>query len=548
MELRTYLEILWRRKWVIFITAVVTTLVAGGGAFLMTPTYEATTTLRVAPSGGLTVDYTAITYATQFKNTLIRLAASDRVLDELAQRLGLVEPPDVELELLGNSELVSLTVQHPNRRVAQQAANTMAGILIELNRELYVEYLVTIQEGLDAQLAETAGELDEAWEDYQETIAEFPDDPSRVQAAGRAWELAEEQYNSVVEQRDEARIQAILRENALSVFDPADLPGEPAGLPKVMYVALGAMVGLVAGVGLAFLFENLDTTLHTPEQIETVTELSTLGKIPSAGETPPMIFSNGRSPYEETYRRLRTNLFALGASAPLRTMLIVSAEPEEGKTTIAANLAYTIAESGRQVVIVDCDLRLGRLHRIFEMPNREGLTSILQAEGPALDGLLHKTGFENLWALTSGPLPEKPIELLDSPAMIDLLEHLQHRFDVVLLDAPPISAVADAAVLAPLVDGVLLVVSCGQSREEEVQAAREQLASVGARPVGVVVNHARQNGGYYYYQTQRRRAGIATTLRHRIARARRRIRTQRQAKRTLGTTQELVAQDSEVRE
>jgi capsular polysaccharide biosynthesis protein len=355
MELKTYLEILWRRKWVIVITTVVTTLVTASGIFLLPPTYEATTTLRVAPTGGLSIDYTAMTYATQLKNTLIRLATSDKVLDDLVQRLGLDEPPKVKLELLGNSELVLLKVQHPSPRVAQEAANSLAEILIELNRELYVQYLVTVQENIEEQLVEVESELNQAWEYYSDTMAEFPDDLARIQAAGRAWELTQEEYTALLERRQDVQTQEILRTNALSVFDPADLPEEPAGLPKVLYIGLGIMIGLTAGMGLAFLFENLDTTLHTTEQIEAVTELPILGRIPTAKKKQMIVFFDGRFPQEEAYHRLRINLLAQKASQPLQALVIASAEPKEGKTTILANLACVMAKSGCRVVVVDGD-------------------------------------------------------------------------------------------------------------------------------------------------------------------------------------------------
>lgn len=504
MELGTYLAILWRRKLVVVITTVVTVLVTAVGVFLMTPTYEASATLRVAPSGGLSVGYTELTYATQLKNTFVRLATSDRVLDELVDRLGLKKPPKVEMELLGNSELMLLSARHPNPRVAQEVANTVAQILIDLNRELYVQSARTAQEVLGEQLLRVGSELDQAWHDYQQTIAESPDDVELIQATGKAWELKQEKYTALLEQQEQARLQEVLRASALSVFDPADLPDSPAGLPKVLYVGLGGMVGLTAGVGLAFLFDNLDTTLRTPEQVEASSPASPLGKIPTARKEHPVAFFSGGSPQQEAFRRLRMNLFALGDSAPLQTLLVSSARPLEGKTRTVANLAYAIAEAGRRVVVVDCDLRRSSMHKIWEMPNQEGLSNALQADEPALNDLLRQTEVENLWILTGGPIPPKPTELLGSKAMVDLIEKLRQRFDVVLLDTPPLAAVADAAILAPIVDGVLLVVGCGQAREEDVRSACRQLADVNARLLGMIVNRVKPNGTYQYYHRQRR--------------------------------------------
>ena len=494
MKLRRYLAIPWRRKSVIVIATVVTVLVTALGISVMPPTYEASTTLRVSLAGGVSANYTEQMYAAQLKSTFLTIATSDRVLDELAQRLDLDEAPKLGLELLGNSELMRLTVVHPDPQLAQEAANTMAEILMELNRELYVQVEMTTQEILLQQLAKAKDEVGQAWEDYQETIAEYPYDPATILTAGSAWESKQQTYDRLLAQYEQSRVQEFLKANALSVYDPADLPDTPSGLPKAVHVALGAMVGLTAGAGLAFLFEDLDRTLHGTGEIGALTPLSTLGKIPTVGKQYPISFSPGGSPHEEAFRRLRTNLFALDGSALLRTILVASAQPLEGKTTVVANLACAIAESGRQVVAVDCDLRRSSLHKMFQLSNRMGLTDALVYHEPRLNGYLIETGIENLWVLTSGPLPPQPTELLGSPAMAHLISKLRQRFDVVLLDTPAIEGVTDAAVLAPLADGVLLVVSRGKAQEEDVLAARTQLADVGARLIGVVVNRAEQDG------------------------------------------------------
>jgi uncharacterized protein involved in exopolysaccharide biosynthesis len=283
LKLRRYLAILWQRKSVIVIAAIVTTLVNALGVFVMPPTYEASTTLRVSLAGGVSANYTEQMYTAQLKNTLLGVATSDRVLEELAQRLDLDEAPKVGLELLGNSELMRLTVVHPDPRLAQEAANIIAEILIDLNRELYVEVEVATQEILLQQLAQAKHEVTQAREDYQAAIVQFPDDSAIILAAGRAWESKQETYDRLLGQYQQSRVQEVLKASALSVYDPADLPDTAAGLPKALHVALGAMVGLTAGAGLAFLFEKLDETQHTAGEIEALTPLSTLGKISTVG-------------------------------------------------------------------------------------------------------------------------------------------------------------------------------------------------------------------------------------------------------------------------
>jgi capsular exopolysaccharide synthesis family protein len=431
MELGAYLEILWRRKWVIAVTVAVTVLVTLIGTLMMTPQYEASTTLRVltATSGSEDwVDYD-VGYTNRLMNTYVEIATSRPVLGELVRRLGLNEPPQIEVEILPDTELMRITVEDPNPIVAREAANALAEILVAQSEELY----------------------------------------TRKRTRG-----------------------------FISVVEPAVVPSAPSKPRKKINIALGFMVGLAGGVGLALLFENLDTTLYTVEQIKEVAELPTLGKIPTARRQRQIVFFNGDSPQGEAFRRLRTHIFTLDRDAPLQTLLVTSAEPKEGKSTIVANLALAIAQSGRKVIVVNGDLRRPTLHRIFDLSNEIGLSSILKQEA-TLDEAAQDSKIPGVQVLTSGPLPSNPAELLGSPQMTTLIEQLVQQFDMVVLDTPSLLAVTDAAVLAPAVDGVVLVVERAQARGEAVRAAHQQLVAVKARSIGVVVNRAEQDGSYYYY-------------------------------------------------
>jgi succinoglycan biosynthesis transport protein ExoP len=498
MELKAYLAILWRRKWVIVVTTIVTVTVTGMGALLMPPTYTASTTLRVATAPGGGASYTDILYSNRIMTTYTRIATSDRVLNELAQRLGLDKPPKVGIEILGNTEFMRLTAEHPNPLVAQQAANTMAEILIDLNQELYVEAEKVAREVLAGRLAQAGRDLDEARAEYENTFAMFPNDEARLQTAAGELELKQQTYAALLEQYQDAQVREVLRADAVSVFEPADLPEAPAIPRELLFAALGLMVGLTAGVGLAFLFENLDTTLQTTEQIETVTQLPTLGKVPSAKKPQQIAFFNSLSPQGEALRRLRTNVFALDHGTPLQSLLVTSAEPQAGKSTIVAGLCYAIAQSGRRVVAVDCDMRRPTLHRIFDVTNKIGLSSILLQQA-TLERAVQLSQIPSVQVLTSGPIPTNPAELLGSSQMTALIHELTQHFDLVLYDTPALASVIDAAVLAPLVDGVLLVVCRAHERGETVRATCQQLANVNVRPAGVVVNKARQDGSYGYY-------------------------------------------------
>lgn len=205
-----------------------------------------------------------------------------------------------------------------------------------------------------------------------------------------------------------------------------------------------------------------------------------------------------RSPVSEAYRTLRTNIEFSSLDHVVKTILVTSAAPDEGKSTTIANLGVTFAESGREVIVVDCDLRRPSLHQLFSLPNETGLTAAIREERSVAD-LLLETRVPRLRLLTSGVIPPNPAELLGSRRMDRVLETLRGLGDVVLFDAPPTIAVADAAVLAPKMDGVLLVVSAGQTRRDHALRAKRLIEKVNAKVLGVVLNNVKFDGDLSSY-------------------------------------------------
>lgn len=216
-------------------------------------------------------------------------------------------------------------------------------------------------------------------------------------------------------------------------------------------------------------------------------------------KTALITLTNPRSPIAEAYRSLRTNLEFSSLDQPLRSMIVTSAAPEEGKSTTLANLAATMAQAGKQVILADCDLRRPAQHRLFGLANTAGLTTMV-VDDQAMDSPpLQDTDVLNLWLLASGPTPPNPAELLASRRMTDIIAALLDRADMVLFDAPPVIAVTDAAVLAAKVDGVLLVLRAGKTKREHVQKARALLDKVNARVVGTVLTNVQPDASLQYY-------------------------------------------------
>jgi capsular exopolysaccharide synthesis family protein len=232
-----------------------------------------------------------------------------------------------------------------------------------------------------------------------------------------------------------------------------------------------------------------------------------------------LIINEGiKSPIGEAYRTIRTNIQFSMPKGELRTILITSSGPEEGKSTTTSNLAITMAEAGNKVLLIDADLRKSAIHKIFGIPNLNGLTNVL-AEDVDYKELIRPTEVTGLDILTGGPKPPNPSELLGSQRMKELLESLKDYYDTIMLDTPPVLPVTDAAILASIVDGVVLITAYGHATFDGVARTKAQLESVGAKILGVILNQvpSSKRGGHYYYYYYYDEYGSQTKQRHRTS-------------------------------
>ena len=254
------------------------------------------------------------------------------------------------------------------------------------------------------------------------------------------------------------------------IAKPAVVPLSPVRPRTMTNVLLAMIVGGMLAVGAAFLVEYLDDTVKSPDDVTRVTGLSTLGaiaRLKDAAGTQRQLISwvQTKAPETEAYRTLRTNIQFSSVDKPIRTLLVTSSGPGEGKSTTAANLAVVMAQTGQKVILVDTDLRRPVIHKTFGVPNNVGITTTLLAgQDVDLATYLQPTEIENLSVLTSGPIPPNPSELLGSHRMGHVIEQLSQAADLVIFDTPPVLVVTDASVLGRQVDGVLLVADAGGTR------------------------------------------------------------------------------------
>jgi capsular exopolysaccharide synthesis family protein len=330
-------------------------------------------------------------------------------------------------------------------------------------------------------------------------------------------------YDGLEQKLKEAGITAGLRSSNIRIVDPALVPSYPARPQKAKNILLAFLIGLVGGVGLAFLREYLDNTVKSPDDVERLAGLPSLAVVPSLpnllgvshsrklltdgqgdeqeSRVEIVSFIKPKSQVSEAFRALRTSLLLSQADHPPQVILVTSALPREGKTTSALNLAVTLAQLGDRTLIVDSDLRKPGIRRALGLTvGRDfGLSSYLAGVSSLDDVVITHPQIENLSALTTGPIPPSPADLLSSHRMRDAITYLRQKYKFIVIDSPPIMAATDAVILSALTDGVLLVVRSGETPKEAFTRTRDLLHAVKCRLLGVVLNAVDSSAPDYYY-------------------------------------------------
>jgi capsular exopolysaccharide synthesis family protein len=327
-------------------------------------------------------------------------------------------------------------------------------------------------------------------------------------------------YEGLLQRLKEAGVVAGLKSSNITVIDPARVPKSPSEPNVPRNLAVGFMVGILGGIGLAILLELLDNTVNLPEDVEVSSGLPVIGVVPATRQivdgksksrgmdklsirrptvmSPPPLLSHDRpqSQIAEAYRALRTSV--LLSSTPPKVILVTSALPQEGKTTTSTNLAIVLAQRGSRVLLIDGDLRRPRIQKFFKGTQTAGISTLLNGQDvPAK--VIVRTPVENLFVLFSGPTPPQPAEMLSSEKMRRFLAQWRNEYDHIVIDSPPVLSVTDAALLSVEADSVLLVIRSGQTTKDALRRATDLLIQVKARIQGVVVNAIDMGQPHYYY-------------------------------------------------
>jgi capsular exopolysaccharide synthesis family protein len=328
---------------------------------------------------------------------------------------------------------------------------------------------------------------------------------TRIEQLQRTYDLYEQIYFGSISSLETLNLTRVQSTPNVVQVEPATVPRTPFAPRPMQTAALAGAVGLLGTAGIAFLVEYLDDTIKTPEDVKEILGLPVIGFVSTmelkgnTGEKEGTYVANHpRSPITEGFRSLRTALEFYSVDSPLRVLLVTSAGPEEGKTTVATNLAIILARSNKKVLLLDADMRRPSVHNQLNLSNRIGLSDVIRGRIDPKDAVQQQPqGIENFDVITSGSLPPNPAELIASEKMSHILDQLRDDYDMVIVDTPP-AIVTDAQILSNKMDGVLYVIKPGKTRAIIAITPLEEFERVGAKMIGVIMNHIPRRRGYYY--------------------------------------------------
>lgn len=314
-------------------------------------------------------------------------------------------------------------------------------------------------------------------------------------------------FDSLMQRTKETGISGDLKTSNVRIVDAAETPRRPASPNTPMNLLLALFGGTTLAAGLAFFFEYLDSTIKSPADVERHLRLPCLGMVPALFDktiTNPLITHEVPAHFAECFRALRTSLLFSSAEEGIRSVVVTSAAPGEGKTVVSTNVAVALAQAGQRVLILDADMRRPRVHVVFDKPQKPGLSNILVGDAKASEAI-DKTTVPGLWVIPAGLAPPNPAELLGSKRFTELMASFENHFDWVIIDMPPIMPVTDASVVAQLATSVLFVISADKTSRQAAQHAIRQLEHARAKFSGAVLNRVDlEHNSYYYSQYYRR--------------------------------------------
>lgn len=517
-ELYRYWQILWRHKWIILLVVVVVVV----GTMIFTyrqPTfYKASSKILINPpsslypysvsgqiqtSQGLPFSSQGLPYYINYLENYRVWITGGTMMDKIGERVKSVYPQSEEswfsmsISVISDTSIFNIAVEAGDSELSKVAANAAVQVIEQENLKMFASGLKMASEAMEKQILSPLEELSRLRGDSESPGIDLGSTDDE-EPGGQLWQAG--QFNNV-------RIMDYAR---------TSFPIKPS---KKQNAALGLLVGIFLGGGLAFFLEYLDTSIRTIGDIEKYLSWPVLSIVPrfeqtvkgkaSDSEIQPVVSKFSKSASAEAYRTLRTNIQLADLDNPPKFLVVTSAIPLEGKSTTALNLAVALAQEEGKVLLVDADLRKPTIHKVLHLDNSSGLADLIVNNSELAASVKQFKDIGNLWVLTSGSVPSNPSELLGSSSMKTLVEQMKKEYEHVIFDTPPLISVSDTAVLASQADGILVVIRPGKVKGEIARRTKELLERIGTPVLGCILNgvETSHSNYYYYYNYYRYYAG-----------------------------------------
>jgi len=535
VHISDYLDAVLRHKSLIVLFFVFTVLSVWFFTVKMTPVYRATVTMLIDMESPKVLTTTGVValekqdyysykeYYQSQKEILTSLSIMKRVFEEYdiggAEEYKKSKEPlkkfikTVRIEPIRDTRLIRLHVENKDPALAQKVANRIAEIYVrrnlfyigrdELTNLLKNEYLK-----LEAKLAEYV----RIYKDKHPKMIRLKEEMAGMSRKIEEVKKISTDSDYMNEDLLSGEFDYLLhgfKANNVSVQDPAELPAVPVRPKKLLNMILAVITGILGGIILALFFEYADDTIKDVDALERIVNKPFLGGVLDAGrmrerDRDRIVHVRPKDPVAESYRTIRTNVFfSHTEECPLRTLVLTSPGPQEGKTMTLCNLGIAMAQNSKKVLLVDADIRKPRLHHVFGADNKEGLSNYLSGNS-GFDVLIKNTEIHQLSVVTGGYNAPNPSELISSKKMDEFIKIVKGKFDIILFDTPPVAIVTDAVVLAQKTDGVIVVVESGSTSKRVLPRIIRNLEDAKIKITGLILNRLRVTAGspYRYYYSK----------------------------------------------
>lgn len=514
--LRNFWAIIVKRLWLIILIVIIFL----GAAWIVTkrttPIYQSTTTIFINPASFSGTDINSMMTGDRLATTYSKMIVTNSFLEDVLRRMGAEGEISIsglrgkiKIKKIADAQLLAISVDDPDPLRAAEITNTIAQALIDQNKKIQTEKSAETKKGVETELAaarknvsDTQAKLEATANSDTLTIFLLQDRLRSYQAV--VTDLTNK-YSAIKEAEQKAA-------TAINVVDQALVPDTPIKPRPRFNLFIAFLAGLFVSLVSVIVLEFLDPSFKKEEELEETLGLPVLGVIerilsPDHKQSFLVLGENIRSSVAEEMRMIRTNIKFISPDKPIKSILITSTEPQEGKSFLSANLAEIFASFDQKVALVDADLRKPTLHRFFGIPNVKGFSDILLTGKVEDEEIIAVPRRPNLKVVPSGHLPPNPAELLSTSKLKLAIEHFENENDVVILDTPPTNLVADAAIIGGQVDGVVIVAQLGKTSRHLLKKMKNTLNKTGVKILGIVLNKAKKRRGYYkkgYYYYRRR--------------------------------------------